>query len=402
MVTRVWPLAALAAIVAGAVAAGCVDQPDLGTSAAASTVDDHLTTTCTTAVVLELSRQVAREVECMAPGQLVAFSEGGGIDFTGAAVLPYVTAPARADLLAAVAAGGGRPLQITSAYRTVVQQYLLYRWFQLGRCGITAAAVPGNSNHESGRAIDVGNHDAWAATLPDVGWAQTVLPADPVHFDHLASADMRGADVLAFQRLWNRNRPGDVIDDDGLYGPMTAARIAAAPAEGFAIGPSCATGTYDVAVEAMTRPPRLAPGEAATVGLVLRNTGDLAWPAGTALVTAEPAGRASALADGSWPAPDRPAVLAAAVAPGAAADVTFDVVGPEPGGADELTESFALTAGATRFGAIALVIDVGDDPAGATSGGCSTGGRAGDGAVGGGAVALALLALAALPRRRRR
>ena len=45
----------------------------------------------------------------------------------------------------------------------MVQQYLLYRWFQLGRCGITAAAVPGNSNHESGRAIDVGNHEAWAA-----------------------------------------------------------------------------------------------------------------------------------------------------------------------------------------------------------------------------------------------
>ena len=30
---------------------------------------------------------------------------------------------------------------------------------------------------------------------------------------------LRGADVLAFQRLWNRNHPGDAIDEDGLYGP---------------------------------------------------------------------------------------------------------------------------------------------------------------------------------------
>jgi hypothetical protein len=130
-------------------------------------------------------------------------------------------------------------VQVTSAFRTVVQQYLLYRWYQLGRCGITAAATPGNSNHESGRALDVSNYNDWITVFGTHGWAHDV-PGDPVHFDHTASPDLRGADVLAFQRLWNKNAPDDPIAEDGDYGPATAERIARAPAEGFGIGASCA------------------------------------------------------------------------------------------------------------------------------------------------------------------
>ena len=51
----------------------------------------------------------------------------------------------------------------------------------------------------------------------------------------------RGADVLAFQRLWNRNAPDDPIAEDGVYGPMTEERVKRAPAEGFGIGASCAS-----------------------------------------------------------------------------------------------------------------------------------------------------------------
>jgi len=172
------------------------------------------------------------------PGQLVRFDEQNGIEIR-AAVLPYLGAEARAGLYAAAAAGGGKPLVINSAFRTVVQQYLLYRWFELGRCGIPAAARPGDSNHESGRALDVGNYSEWIVLLGEHGWAHTV-PGDPVHFDHLASPDIRGADVLAFQRLWNKNAPDDPIAEDGSYGPMTEARIRRAPAEGFGVGASCA------------------------------------------------------------------------------------------------------------------------------------------------------------------
>src|SRR6185295_1573448 len=39
--------------------------------------------------------------------------------------------------------------------------------------------------------------------------------------------------------LWNLNNPGDVIAEDGAYGPMTEARLMASPADGFAIPTDC-------------------------------------------------------------------------------------------------------------------------------------------------------------------
>jgi len=213
--------------------------PDAGTPSVVGTpVDTFETTSCSTDVVLALSIQIAEEVDCLMPGQLVPFDAGPTIALTGAAVLPYLASDARDDLYAAAAAGAGQVVQINSAFRTVVQQYLLRRWFELGRCGITAAALPGASNHETGRAVDVNNYTAWISTLGAHGWDHSV-PGDPVHFDHLASPDLRGADVLAFQRLWNRNAPDDPIPEDGTYGPMTEARVQRAPAEGFGLGATC-------------------------------------------------------------------------------------------------------------------------------------------------------------------
>lgn len=201
-------------------------------------VETFETTACSTDTVLALSIQIADEVNCLMPGQLVKFEEGNGIVFAGSAVLPYLGEDAKTDLLAAVADKPGVDLEITSGFRTVVQQYLLRRWFELGRCGITAAAEPGRSNHETGRALDVSNFSTWISTFAAHGWDHSV-PGDPVHFDHLASPDIRGADILAFQRLWNVNAPDDPIDEDGDFGPATAERVARAPAEGFGIGGIC-------------------------------------------------------------------------------------------------------------------------------------------------------------------
>ena len=60
--------------------------------------------------------------------------------------------------------------------------------------------------------------------MADQDWSHSV-PGDPVHFDHLGSPDIRGRDVLAFQRLWNRNNPNDQIAEDGDYGPATESRL---------------------------------------------------------------------------------------------------------------------------------------------------------------------------------
>jgi hypothetical protein len=231
---------ALVALVACACSGDDASMPDAGMPSIAGTpVSSFETTSCATGDVLALSRQIADEVNCLVPGQLVTFEEGPAIVFTGSAVLPYASSLARTSLYAAAADGAGKVMRVTSAFRTVVQQYLLSRWFELGRCGITAAAEPGRSNHETGRALDLSNYSDWITTLEAHGWSHDV-PGDPVHFDHLASPDLRGADVLAFQRLWNRNALDDQIVEDGAYGPTTEERVRRAPAEGFGIGALCA------------------------------------------------------------------------------------------------------------------------------------------------------------------
>src|SRR5262245_27583542 len=117
------------------VACGGDDMPDDTPSIDGTPVASFETTTCATASGVPLSIQIAREVDCMMPGQLVEFVEGPAIQFTGSAVLPYLSSAAR-DALYAAAEGSGNVVEVTSAFRTVVQQYLLRRWFELGRCGI--------------------------------------------------------------------------------------------------------------------------------------------------------------------------------------------------------------------------------------------------------------------------
>ncbi len=218
---------------------GCAEPEQFGTTSQAATVKSYETSACSTAVVLGLSLQIADEVNCMMPGQLARFEPTATIIFSSAAVLPYLDPEAHSALIQAAA---GTTIQINSAFRTVAQQYLLRRWKDLGRCGITAAALPGRSNHESGRALDVSNYAAVGSRLRSNGWDDNVA-GDAVHFEHLSSPDIRGADVHAFQRLWNRNNPNDLIAEDGDYGPATEARLATSPGQGFAVGAMCGTPT---------------------------------------------------------------------------------------------------------------------------------------------------------------
>lgn len=237
LATRPLPLLYMAVLAPGA--AGCLGVPDdaseSSSAALAVTVGDHVRGGCSTAPVLALSRQIADEITCMEPDALVSFPEGDGITFTGSAVLPYLAPEARDALLAAAAEG---PVEVISAFRTLPQQLLLRRWYDASRCGITAAAPPGRSNHESGRALDIGNRGSARGRLGRHGWSANV-PGDPNHFEHLASADQRGLDILAFQRLWNRNHPEDFIAEDGDYGGQTASRLLRAPAAGFELGAGC-------------------------------------------------------------------------------------------------------------------------------------------------------------------
>jgi hypothetical protein len=386
----------VAAMLAAAALAGCAapEPPRLGQARQASEVDDYLTSTCSTSVVLGLSQQILDEMACLIPGELATFAEQGNIVFGGAAVLPYLSPQGVADLQAAAASDPDTDLIINSAFRSVVQQYLLRAWFDLGRCGITAAAQPGSSNHESARAIDVDNWPTWKATLEANGWAQTV-PGDEVHFDHLASTDLRGLDVEAFQRLWNRNHPDDQIAEDGDYGPQTAARIAMAPAEGFELGAMCdPPSERAVEVVARTGPTSLPAGGRGELTLTLANVGTVAWGAGTRVELA-PGDTVELYEDDTWVDPDTLAILDEEVAPGDQVVLAFAVDAPVIVETLAVVDTFVLDDGGERFGLIAVTETIVG-----TGGEDDSGCRAGHATSAPGGVVLGLLAVGWARRRR--
>jgi hypothetical protein len=312
-------------------------------------------------------------------------------------VLPYLAANAKADLMAV------GNVQVNSAFRTVAQQYLLLQWFNLGRCGITAAAAVGRSNHESGRAVDLANFSTRVTAMANRGWAHDVA-GDPVHFDHLSSADIRGKDTLAFQRLWNRNHPSDLIAADGAYGPQTEARLRQSPATGFAIGASCAALVPAAHVVAIDGPDRIAPSTRAHYRLTVNNTTDADWPATTRLVVA--GGGASQLYDAaSWTSSTEVGTIGVAVPAGSQGIVEIDVAAPSVATQTPVSTELALIDGTAQVGTVQLAMTVtpdGDenlsgDSDDQTDGAPVTGGCAAGGGVGWLAFAPILLVL----RRRR-
>jgi len=178
----------------------------------------------------------------------------------GAQVFLFLEAPARDALIRALDGHPNRTLTVNSALRTIPQQYLLSRWAATKRCGITVAAVPGESNHESGLALDVREPGTWRPLLEKEGF-KWMGQSDKVHFDFRGggSVDHTGLDVLAFQRLWNRNHADDKIGETGHFTADTEARLNKAPAGGFAIGPVCKPSGDAGRVEVAKRPKERAP-----------------------------------------------------------------------------------------------------------------------------------------------
>ena len=214
-----------------------------------STVATAVSSSCATSSVKGLSLQIIAEGKCISPGAYVKVPDLDNISF-GPNVFPYLEKPARDKLVAALKANPGKSLSVNSMLRTVAQQYLLYRWGKLGKCGIGLAATPGNSNHETGLAMDVNEYTSWKTVFSNHGF-KWFGNSDKVHFDYVGAGakSYKGIDVLAFQRLWNRNNPGDKISEDGDWGPNTEARMKKAPAAGFAKGAECNAAFTDEPVD---------------------------------------------------------------------------------------------------------------------------------------------------------
>ncbi|MFO0587395.1 MAG: M15 family metallopeptidase [Polyangiaceae bacterium] len=237
-----------AALVSAAVFMGCTsstdstvetEDPGIAEDGVSSSVASAVSNSCSTSSVKGLSKQIIEEARCMNADAYAKMSSLSGVSY-GSSVFSYLEKPARDKLTSAIKSKGGKSITINSMLRTIAQQYLLYRWYQTGRCGIGLAAKPGNSNHETGLALDVSQYSSWKGTLQAYGF-HWLGSADPVHFDYAGAGakSYKGVDVKAFQRLWNRNHPEDKIATDGDWGPQTEARMKKSPAGGFAKGATC-------------------------------------------------------------------------------------------------------------------------------------------------------------------
>lgn len=223
---------------------GAVAEPEetgsLESALAGMTVLQAAGASCSTTSVHGLSQQIIAEARCMNANAYVQVPQLANVTF-GSAAYRYLEQPARDKLVAALNANPTKTMTVNSMLRTVAQQYLLYRWYQTGTCSISLAATPGSSNHETGLAFDVSEYNTWKTILQNHGF-QWLGASDVVHFDYVGAGAVsyKGLDVKAFQRLWNRNNPGDLIGTDGIWGPQTEARMKASPSDGFAIGAQCA------------------------------------------------------------------------------------------------------------------------------------------------------------------
>ncbi|MEO7037981.1 MAG: M15 family metallopeptidase [Polyangiaceae bacterium] len=194
---------------------------------------------CSTETVDGLSRQIIEQARCIKPNDFVALPKRPNLVLSGH-IYPYLEVAARDHLLKALGAHSADTMTINSALRTVAQQYLVWHWAASKICGVQLATVPGDSNHELGSALDIKEAAKWRPALEaqEFKW---LGKSDRVHFDYKGDAGPphTATDVLAFQKLWNRNHADDAIPETGKYSPVTEQRLKKSPASGFPLGASC-------------------------------------------------------------------------------------------------------------------------------------------------------------------
>jgi len=206
-----------------------------------ATVQEAAAGSCSTESVDGLSRQIIDQARCIKPNEFVPLPKRPNL-VMAPNVYPYLELGARDHLLHALDAHKSATMTINSALRTVAQQYLVSHWSVSKICGVQLATRPGESNHEIGTALDIKEAASWRPALEaqDFKWLGA---SDRVHFDYKAAVPARIAtDVLAFQKLWNKNHKEDAITENGRFDAATEQRLKKAPPTGFALGASCGKG----------------------------------------------------------------------------------------------------------------------------------------------------------------
>lgn len=253
---------AVALVGAGLVSIACAERAggsdgeageDALVAPAADSVEAAARRSCTTDGARGLSQQLVDELNCLSPGTLAAIPPNDNVDFQPA-VLTYLQPSAAKAFTEAVdayaakkPAGSVARLTVSSALRTLPQQYMVSQWARRHICGVPLAAVPGTSKHETGLAIDIENYGTGRAVLTAAHGFTWFGNSDKVHFTYggADTTDITSLSVQAFQRLWTRNHPDDPLAESGKYDAATEARLKASPIGGFALGASCVTPKTD-------------------------------------------------------------------------------------------------------------------------------------------------------------
>jgi len=196
---------------------------------------------CSTAGLRTLNSQIVEvlleSVNTEEETNLVSCADIPLLRVAGNSTIPLLQPAARASLKRVIEQKG-RQLKLIHAYRTIAQQFVLREWKLRGRCNITAARKPGTSDHERGLAIDIDEFDVWKNALESNQWVWAGM-GDRGHFRFAGGGvnpDVVTESVRAFQALWNRNNPDDLIDEDGIFGDIqTGPRLLLSPIEGFPI-----------------------------------------------------------------------------------------------------------------------------------------------------------------------
>jgi hypothetical protein len=165
--------AALAGAAAGRAAADDVARANGGRVVAFADGGDGSVTVTVAVGAAEAEARAARRGG--APAAVRAAGGGGAGTATG-------LAPALRAALAAAEAALGRPVPITSGYRSPARQQAL--WDRRATNPFPVAR-PGTSAHERGTAIDVPRSIApsLAAVGPSIGLCRPLPTTDPVHFE---------------------------------------------------------------------------------------------------------------------------------------------------------------------------------------------------------------------------
>ena len=195
---------------------------------------------CSTGQIQGLSVQILEKL--LSRGFLVKINHPL-IICEGAHNNPYLQ-PKAYELLVKAVERRGKELHINSCLRTVMQQYMLRKQYEMGICGIRAAAQPGQSNHQSGMAIDIRNPDNWKPYLEPYDW-KWLGSWDPWHFDFNRIGRKLGKlQIKEFQNLWNEYNPTEKLKPDGIWGRKTASAVERSPAQGFGKAPVFKRGDF--------------------------------------------------------------------------------------------------------------------------------------------------------------